>query len=155
MKNNYPTYWLFVIILLLILAGNVFGQKQSDFNQDGNVDLFDLNVLTSEWGSDPNNFFGPILSYPELLTERAKLLTERNDLLVKIEQYERERWDLNMLKNFIDQLFRAQQEKTIAEVRAMMLQVGNELVETQYKVGINWFADDMKVTVIFDPNGVR
>ena len=155
MKNNYPTYWLFVIILLLILAGNVFGQKQSDFNQDGNVDLFDLNVLTSEWGSDPNNFFGPILSYPELLTERAKLLTERNDLLVKIEQYERERWDLNMLKNFIDQLFRAQQEKTIAEMRAMMLQVGNELVETQYKVGINWFADDMKVTVIFDPNGVR
>ena len=155
MKNNYPTYWLFVIILLLILAGNVFGQKQSDFNQDGNVDLFDLNVLTSEWGSDPNNFFGPILSYPELLTERAKLLTERNDLLVKIEQYERERWDLNMLKNFIDQLFRAQQEKTIAEVRAMMLQVGNELLETQYKVGINWFADDMKVTVIFDPNGVR
>ena len=155
MNNNYPTYWLFVIILLLILAGNVFGQKQSDFNQDGNVDLFDLNVLTSEWGSDPNNFFGPILSYADLATERAELLNERNELLAKIEQYERERWDLNMLKNFIDQLFRAQQAKTIAEVRAMMLQVGNELVETQYKVGINWFADDMKVTVIFDPNGAK
>jgi len=51
MKNNYPLYWLTILLLLLTLAAISLAQTRmrSDINQDGTVNLIDQSILANDW----------------------------------------------------------------------------------------------------------
>ena len=147
MKNNYPTYWLVVIILLLILAGNVFGQdpNNADLNRDGKINLIDFALFINAYqaGNGPL----PQVQPNEISLLRMELsLRDKEIAMLNAEIIKRDT-DVTELKQWLWQ----------AEVktREMMLSIGNELLQSGvgYTINVNGRNANFKVT--FDPNGVR
>ena len=155
MKNNYPTYWLFVIILLLILAGNVFGQdpNDADLNRDGRINLIDFALFINAYQAGN----GPL---PPINPSEMSLLRMENGLLMQQiailnAEIEQQKFDMNNFKNFIDQLLRASRAKTIAEVRETMIAIGTQLLNSGVAYTINVDGRNANFKVTFDPNEVK
>ena len=79
MKNNYPLYWLTILLLLLTLAAISLAQTRmrSDINQDGTVNLIDQSILANDW----------------LKPDRAWLINRVTDLEALVMIYET-RWTI-------------------------------------------------------------
>jgi len=160
MKNNYPTYWLFVIILPLILAGNVFGQfppapDPADFNRDGTVNFLDFCQYLNAYGLANGGVPEPKPNTSEIYWLKMELNFCHQEIAILNAEIEQQKFDMNNFKNFIDQLLRASRAKTIAEVRETMIAIGTQLLNSgvAYTINVNGRNANFKVT--FDPNEVK
>jgi len=160
MKNNYPAYWLIVIILLLVLAGNVFVFQSEgwyggpvsflndsppvpviyeqidpniiDFNGDGYVNLIDFTLFV--------NFYQEI-------NRTAPLIGGRQDELAVLKKEREIMWE--KVKDFNWFLYWGEIQWSIDPNNLI------ELCDPNYAADYWWRKSTMtKVTFAFDPNGV-
>ena len=164
MKNNYPTYWLFVIILPLILAGNVFGQfppapDPADFNRDGTVNFLDFCQYLNAYGLANGGVPEPKPNTSETYWLKVELnFCHQQIASLEAQLQQRHLEDTDHVEKYIqelDTLHRQRSQQEHYKVRETMIAIGTQLLNSGVAYTINVNGQNANFKVTFDPNGVR
>ena len=157
-KNDFPTYWLTIIILFLILAGNVFAQvdpNDADINNDNCINIIDFALFVQAYQAAR----GPL---PQSNPNELSIL--KMALEIKDMENQALRDELAAARSNLHDVYQFNQQLA-RKFTTIVMSESQRLIDATRPTEINWFSPDRlevvvhrgasTVGIFFDPNGVR